>query len=161
MRRLVVAAIIGAMMACAVPVLEGPASASVATRTFDVRQPTVNQTAHFCVACTYTPPPPSSGTPGVQITFGWVIYIHLSYAETGNILVVAYLAGMFAAVGALCGVIGGVIFTPLCVGVMAAVGYYVISVMNTAYHQLHDGVVIELTYGLSFFGIMAVPDSWT
>jgi hypothetical protein len=155
MKRLVAVGIVA--IALAIPSTAGAALLEPAASSY-VPAPHGQIANAFCSDC--IPPPPSSGTPGVQITFGWVIYVHLSYAETGNVLVTAFITGMFGAVAYLCGVIGGFL-APVCLGVLAFVGYYIISVMNTAYHQLHDGVVIELTYGLSFFGIMAVPDSWT
>jgi hypothetical protein len=150
MKRLIAVTLITAMMALAVPSIASAAqTSSAATHAVTA--------GYVCQTC--IPPPPGPAAQ-VQITFGWVIYVHILHRDTGGIVLEAFAAGAGAAMGYMCSLITVGVLIPVCVAIAAFAAYYFIGLANQAYSE-GDGIVLEFTYGAVFFGAMAVPDSWT
>ena len=151
-KRLGIAVIMAAMLSCAVPVLtSSPASAAVQTEGYGV--PVIPPTWPL-------PAPTPPTVPPVQVTFGWVIYVHFSHQAIGGALLTAFVAGAGAAAGYVCTLITLGVLVPVCLAVIGFFATYFINLFNQAYHD-GDGIVLEFTYVLSYFGYLIAPDSWT
>jgi len=153
-KRLIIAVIMAAMLSCAVPVLtSSPASAAPVVAT-------VTPAGWVCTTyeCYYVPPPPP--IPLVQVSFGWVIYVHLSHAALGDVLFDTFLGGAAAGIGFACTLIGIGVLTAACAVLFGAAFAYFIALFEQAY-GIGDGIVLEWTYVLGYFGYLIAPDSWT
>ena len=95
-----------------------------------------------------------------SVTFGWVIYLHWSHSEVGNVLLNAFFAGVGAASAVACtaGSLG--VLTAPCMALFGFVFGAVIAMFNMAYSR-GGGLVWEFTYALGYCGYMYVGNNWS
>lgn len=94
------------------------------------------------------------------ISFGWVIYVHFSHQEVGEVVWTAFFAGAGAALGAACAAISLTLLTAGCVFLAAAATTVMIGIFQTAFNR-GGGLVLEFLYNGDPYGYEYVGNNWT